>query len=56
MIEVNKSIYLDDNNQKNANYSKIKIIIQKAIKKYYYMKKYYSKWNRKINLIQGKKL
>ena len=33
MIEVNKSIYLDDNNQKNANYSKIKIIIQKAIKK-----------------------
>ena len=33
MIEVNKSIYLDDNNQKNANYSKIKIIIQKEIKK-----------------------
>ena len=28
-----ESIYLDDNNQKNANYSKIKIIIQKAIKK-----------------------
>lgn len=32
MIEINKSIYLD-NNQKNENYSRIKIIIQKAIKK-----------------------
>mgnify|MGYP004617805291 FL=1 len=31
MIEINKSIYLD-NNQKNENDSRIKIIIQKAIK------------------------
>lgn len=44
MIEINKSIYLDDNNQKNDNYSRIKIIIQKAIKKVLtYEKKYYIK-------------
>lgn len=33
MIEINKSVYLDNNNQKSKNYSKIKTIIQKAIRK-----------------------
>ena len=33
MIEINKSIYLDNNHKKSENYSKIKNIIQKAIRK-----------------------
>lgn len=39
MIEVNKLLYLDENNHKNANYQRIKDIIQEAIEKVIAMEK-----------------
>ena len=54
MIEINKKIYLDENNNKNNKYKLIKKIIQEAIKKIIEIEKHKKggsfKWNMKKHL------